>query len=207
MIVLQLPTPRVYVVDDDPLVLILVSSILRGEGYSVKTYDNAESFLEVYDPGSSGCLILDVYLPGMLGTDLQRELADRGSTAPVLFLSGAEELTLAVGAMRDGALDFIRKPVNARVLVPAVKRAMELDVASRSELAEIQAAKHYVSLLTEREREVLKWIVRGESSKSIARIISISSRTVEVHRRSIHAKLEAKSIAEIVRIGLKAGVE
>lgn len=207
MIVLQMPTPQVHVVDDDPLVLILVSSILRAEGYAVQTYDHAEAFLDDYDPGSPGCLILDVYLPGMLGTDLQRELADRGNTAPVLFLSGAEELTLAVDAMRDGALDFIRKPVDARLLLPAVERAMELDVANRMDLAEIKTAKERVNLLTDREREVLKWIVHGESSKSIAQIISISSRTVEVHRRNISAKLEARSIAELVRLGLKAGVE
>lgn len=198
--------PKVYVVDDDPLLLILVDAMLRAEGYEVETYESAEIFLESYSPSLPGCLILDVYLPGMQGPELQRQLNSMGNISPVIFLSGADQLSLVVSSMRDGAIDFIQKPVTAEKLLPVVERAMKIDRAQRLEYMGYELDRQRIAQLSKREQEVLMWIVRGESSKSIARICNISSRTVETHRSNISTKLEVHSVAELVRIGIRAGI-
>ena len=198
------PEPTVYIVDDELLIRSILEDIFNAANLPVATYASAEEFLLAYSPDNPGCLLLDMIMPGMNGLELQKALTARGNNTPVIFLTGSGEVPIAVEALKAGAVDFIEKPVEAKRVLQCVKTAMELDLRRRYERLQRSQIEQRISLLTPRELEVMNWVVRGKSNKMIARILDISSRTVEVHRKKLIDKMQAESVADLVQMVLKA---
>lgn len=189
----------VFLVDDDAAVRGAVSASLQQMGFDVSTHASAESFLENYDPTRRGCLILDVCMPGMSGIELQQELAARGITLPVLFITGCGAVADTVKAIKAGAVDFLEKPVPPAVLVSRIEEAFAQDACRAQEARERETLRHGFALLTAREREVIMLVVKGASNKEIARRLAISFRTVEKYRAAAMIKLQVNSVAELCR--------
>lgn len=194
----MLHQPTVYAVDDDLLTRILLESIFQAANLNVETFSSAEEFLATYSPKNTGCLLLDILMPGMDGLELQERLKEKGNQTPVIFLSGSDEVRVAVQAFKAGAIDFIEKPIKPNVVVNCVSKALELDQQNRYRQLQRTQINQRITQLTPREAEVMKWIVRGKSNKLIARILDISPRTVEVHRKKVLEKMQAESIVELV---------
>jgi FixJ family two-component response regulator len=190
----------VFVVDDDPAVresmgLLMASAGLRSRGFS-----SAREFLAAYEPGTPGCLVLDLRMPGMSGVELQHELRRRGATLPTIFLTAYADVPTAVGAVRAGAVDFMQKPVDGRHLLTRVRDALGIDSRSRARRSAAEDARERLACLTPRESEVLHLVVEGHSNKAIAKALGISRRTVETHRARIMHKTEAASLVDLIRI-------
>ncbi len=192
-----LPEPTVYAVDDDPIVRILLEALFEGANIPIETYSSAEEFLEVYTPDNPGVLLLDIIMPGMSGLELQKVLAVYGNNTPIIFLTGAAEVSMAIDALKAGAADFIEKPVQPTMVLDCVKKAMGVDLQSRYDRLQKSQIEQKMMLLTPREHEVMSWLVRGKSNKSIARILGISGRTVEVHRKKVIDKMCAHTMIEL----------
>jgi FixJ family two-component response regulator len=197
------PEPTVYIVDDELIIRSILEDIFDAANLPVATYASAEDFLLAYSPENPGCLLLDIIMPGMNGLELQKALSTRGNNTPVIFLTGSGEVPIAVEALKAGAIDFIEKPVEAKTVLNSVKKAMELDLRRRYELLQRSQVEQRIALLTPRELEVMNWVVQGKSNKMIARILDISSRTVEVHRKKVIDKMQADSVADLVQMILK----
>ncbi|PLW68291.1 response regulator transcription factor [Pseudohalioglobus lutimaris] len=197
------PEPTVYAVDDDIVARILLEETFRAANLSVETYASAEEFLAQYDENQGGCLLLDIIMPGMDGLELQRVLSARGDTTPVVFLSGADDVTTAVNALKAGAMDFIEKPIDPSRVIDSVRAAISYDFKARYERMKVSQIKQRYDSLTVREQEVMRWVVSGKNNKVIANILNISSRTVEVHRRNVIKKMEAESLAELVQMAMQ----
>ena len=195
--------PAVYVVDDDLIVRILLEKVFQAANINVETYASAEDFLATYSPNNSGCLLLDIMMPGMSGLELQEALVSLRNNTPVIFLTGSDEVKVAVKALKAGAVDFIEKPVVPKTVLKCVNRAMELDLKNRYERLQSSQIEQRIISLTPREHEVMKWIIRGKSNKVIARILDISIRTVEVHRRNVIEKMQATSVVDLVQMVLR----
>jgi FixJ family two-component response regulator len=191
----------VYVVDDDEAVRDSLQFLLE-PGYRVKTFDSAEAFLRGYDPKAIACLILDVRMPGMSGLQLQEELLARGSHLPVVFITGHGDVPMAVTTMKKGATDFIEKPFEQVALKSLVERmlAHARGEAARIEREELNSA--LLAKLTAREQQVLERIVAGRLNKQIADDLGISIKTVEAHRANIMDKLNAGTVADLMRVAL-----
>lgn len=196
--------PTVYIVDDELIIRSILEDIFNAAHLLVETYASAEDFLLVYSPDNPGCLLLDIVMPGMNGLELQKALSERSNNTPVIFLTSSGDVQIAVEAMKAGAIDFIEKPVEAKVVLQCVKKAIELDQRRRYEQLQHSQVELRVALLTPRELEVMNWVIRGKSNKMIARILDISSRTVEVHRKNVFDKMQARSVADLVQMVLKA---
>ena len=198
------PIGLVYVVDDDEAVRDSLQFLLEPP-YQVTTFDSAEAFLERYDPKAIACLILDVRMPGMSGLQLQEELLARGSHLPVVFITGHGDVPMAVATMKKGAVDFIEKPFEQQALKALVDRMLE---RAREEAARIERQRINSSLLaklTPREQQVLERIVAGRLNKQIADDLGISIKTVEAHRANIMDKLNAGTVADLMRVALGTG--
>jgi len=200
-------TGTVYVVEDDAAVRDALAQLLEAKRFRVRPFESAERFLEAYEPGQAGCLVLDMHLPGMSGIDLQAVLAARGIDLPIIFLTGHGDVPSSVRALRAGAVDFLQKPFESRMLLARVGEALAQDAARRLERASREAARTALRELTAREREVLPLMLAGHSSKDIARRLAISHRTVEIHRARIMHKAGAKTLLELAAIARAAGVE
>jgi len=198
------PEPTVYIVDDELIIRSILEDIFDAANLPVATYASAEDFLLTYSPDNPGCLLLDIIMPGMNGLELQKVLTAQGNNTPVIFLTGSGEVPIAVEALKAGAIDFIEKPVEAKTVLNSVKKAMELDLRRRYERLQRSQVEQRVALLTPRELEVMNWVVQGKSNKMIARILDISSRTVEVHRKKVIDKMQAGSVADLVQMVLTA---
>jgi two-component system, LuxR family, response regulator FixJ len=197
-----MPDKTVFIVDDDAAVRKGLAFSLRAAGYEVEAFPSALAFLEDYDPGRGGCLLLDVQMPGMTGVELQEQLNVRGWRIPVIFITGHGTVSLAVAAIKAGAFDFVEKPLREEALLESIERALNWnDTAyeARLERAQLQAR---AALLTEREREVLDLVAAGEPNKIIARHLGISFRTVELHRAHIIEKLQAHSLSDLIRMAI-----
>lgn len=193
----------VYIVDDDSAVRDSLRMLLESSGYTVRGFDTARSFLSDADLGS-GCLVVDIRMPGMSGLELQEELARRGVALPVIVITGHGDVPLAVRAMTAGAMDFIEKPFDEQRMLDSVARALQIGGQKRGRADEAQAARDLLALLTPRENEVLSQLVRGQPNKIVAHELGISPRTVEIHRASIMDKLKARNLSDIVRTALAA---
>lgn len=191
--------PTVFVVDDEAEVREILRRLFLSAGLSVETYASGEAFLEAACFNAPGCLVLDVSMPGMSGLELQRELAARGSRLPTIFLTGSADVPLAVEAMHAGAADFLEKTFDNAALLGRVRKVLALDSQNQSERLERAELEANRTLLTPREREVMKLIVSGKSSKMIGRILGVSPRTVDVHRARVMEKMRADSLADLVR--------
>lgn len=190
----------VFIVDDDAVVLHSLRMLLEAAGYAVATFHGAEDFLEICTPETHGCIILDVNMPDMDGPALQEELTRRGLQLPIIFLSGHGTIPLTVRALKAGALDFLIKPVKGSVLLARVQEAMEQCSVLQKQAKASQSIAARLAMLTEREIEVLKLAVAGQTSKEIAQRLGISYRTVEIHRAHVMQKTGASNMLELARI-------
>jgi FixJ family two-component response regulator len=190
----------VFIVDDDAVVLDSLRMLLEAAGYAVATFHGAEDFLEICTPETHGCIILDVNMPDMDGPALQEELTRRGLQLPIIFLSGHGTIPLTVRALKAGALDFLIKPVKGSVLLARVQEAMGQCSVLQKKAKASQSIAARLAMLTEREIEVLKLAVAGQTSKEIAQRLGISYRTVEIHRAHVMQKTGASNMLELARI-------
>jgi len=192
----------VYVVDDDEAVRDSLQWLLEGKDYRVRCFDSAESFMARYDPREVACLIADIRMGGMTGLELQDRLVERKSPLPVVFITGHGDVPMAVNTMKKGAMDFIQKPFKEDELVSLVERMLE---RAKDTFAEYQSAASrdaLLSKLTSREAQVLERIVAGRLNKQIADDLGISIKTVEAHRANIMEKLNANTVADLLKIAL-----
>jgi FixJ family two-component response regulator len=195
----------VHVVDDDQSMRTSLSRLLTGAGYAVTLYATAEQLLAVAGPDLTGCLLLDLRLPGLSGLELQRQLIERGCPTPVIFLTAHGDVTAGVRAMKHGAVDFLEKPVGADKLLSAVADAVATDEVSRRRRDELSALDALATTLSPREREVWLRVVAGQLNKQIAFDLGIVERTVKLHRHAAMRKLRAESVADLVRIAERLG--
>jgi FixJ family two-component response regulator len=192
--------PIVYIVEDDEALRSLLQALAQSIGVDARAFPSADRFLDEYDPRQPGCLVLDIFMPGMSGLELQDELNRRGAVIPVIFITGHADVTSAVAAVRRGAFNYLQKPVRNSELIESVRGALELDLRNRRMLAQYDAIRDRLASLTRREREVLELIVRGLASKVMAAEMGLSTRTVELHRSRVMGKMRASSVAQLVRM-------
>ncbi len=197
--------PLVFVVDDDEAVRSSLKLLLKSVGLPATLYSSAQEFLAAYDPHQSGCVVLDVRMPGMSGLELQQLLNLKGATIPVIFITGHGDIPMAVEAMQQGAFDFLQKPFRDQDLLDRVQRALEKDRKTRLELGERDRIRERLESLTPREREVLTLVTRGKPNKVMAAELGVSQRTVEIHRARVMEKMGASSLAQLVRMVLDTG--
>jgi FixJ family two-component response regulator len=199
-------TPTVFVVDDYAPVRSSISRLLRAAGFTVAAFASAAEFLAQYDPLIAGCLVLDLAMPTLNGLELQRLLAETGSVLPIIFLTGEGDIPKSVQAMKQGASDFLTKPVNDEDLLAAVRVAIEKDRALRQEQAELSEIRARLAALTPREREVLEYVVTGKLNKQIADDLGITEATVKMHRARVMAKMKVQAVAHLVRLAERCGI-
>jgi two-component system response regulator FixJ len=200
------PNSLVHVIDDDDAVRESLEFLLRTAKIDVRTYESATAFLNTVSDGTTGCIVTDVRMPGISGVDLLRRLKARGSTMPVIVMTGHGDIQLAVEAMKIGAADFLEKPFDDEVLLASVRAALsrlEMGTQRESERADLN---NRLAALSAREREVLEGLVAGKANKVIAFDLGISPRTVEIYRAHVMTKMNAGSLSELVRMALIAGV-
>jgi FixJ family two-component response regulator len=198
--------PTVFIVDDDPAVLKSLARLLRSARLDVATFSSPCEFLERYDPSASGCLVLDVAMPGLNGLELQEALTTKGSELPIIFLTGHGDIPMSVQAMKRGALDFLTKPVNDEDLLQAVHVAIDKDRLQRQTRAEVTEIQQRLATLTPREREVMEHVISGQLNKQTAADLGTVEKTIKVHRARVMEKMKVQSVAELVRLAERAGV-
>jgi FixJ family two-component response regulator len=187
-------------VDDDDAVRRFLSGLIESVELRVEAFASARDFLEAYEPGQPGCLVLDVRMPGMSGLELQTKLADQAIDLPVIILTGHGNVQLAVHAMQAGAIDFVEKPFDNELLLDRIQRAVTENVRAGSERIKRIEITQRMQLLTPREREVLDLVVAGQTNKGVARHLDISEKTVEIHRANVMRKMQVKSLADLVKM-------
>ena len=192
----------VYVVDDDEGVRDSLQWLLEGKDYRVRCYDSAETFLSRYDAREVACLIVDIRMAGMTGLDLQDRLVERKSPLPIVFITGHGDVPMAVNTMKKGAMDFIQKPFQEAELVNLVERMLEQAKAAFAGHQQSASRDALLAKLTSREAQVLERIVAGRLNKQIADDLGISIKTVEAHRANIMEKLNANTVADLLKIAL-----
>ncbi|MCI0668335.1 MAG: response regulator transcription factor [Methylococcaceae bacterium] len=190
----------VFIVDDDEAVRDSLGFLMKTIGLVHESYALALDFLAEFNPNRSGCLLLDIRMPGMSGLELQKELARRHSILPIIFITGHGDVPMAVEAMREGAFDFIQKPFRDQDLIDCVHNALELDDRNRAVLIQREQVSRNLNSLTDRERQILERVVDGKSNKTIAAELYLSQRTIEVHRAHVMEKMQADSVAHLVRM-------
>jgi FixJ family two-component response regulator len=196
------PAATVFIVDDDEAVRGALRLLIRSVGLQARAFGSAQEFLDGYDPRQAGCLVLDVRMPGISGLELQQELNQRGATIPVVFITGHGDVPMAVEAMQQGAFDFLQKPFRDQDLLDRVQRALTRDAESRASLAARAQIRERLASLTPREVEVMRLVTRGKANKVIGAELGVSQRTVEIHRAHVMEKMQAASLAELVRMVL-----
>ncbi len=197
---------EVYVIDDDEGIRRSLTFLLHTAGIAARAYDGALAFLADADHLAPGCIVTDVRMPGMDGLELVRRLRDVKIRHPAIVMTGHGDIPLAVEAMKAGAVDFIEKPFKDEVLLNAVRAALALDAQASETAATVQRYQDVFANLSPREREVLKAVVEGKTNKVIAYEFGISPRTIEVHRANMMMKTGARSLSELVRMALHAGI-
>lgn len=194
----------VHIVDDEEPVRKSLAFLLAAEGFAVRVHESAGAFLKIAPGLRNACLVTDLRMPEIDGVDLLRSLRAQGIRIPAIVISGHGDVPMAVAAMKAGALDFIEKPFEDQLLVDSIRRAAE--EIGRGATSDDSEVGRRLAKLTEREREVLAGIIAGNPNKTVAYDLDISPRTVEVHRASIMTKMEARSLADLVRMAISAGI-
>lgn len=197
--------PTIFIVDDDSAVRDALKLLLRSVGQAVETFGSGQEFLDAYGEDRAGCLVLDIRMPGMSGLELQQKLNERHSILPIIFITGHGDVPMAVEAMQAGAVDFIQKPFRDQDLIDRINQALEKDSNNRAALGERNDIRRRLETLTPREREVLDLVVHGKANKVIAGDLKLSQRTVEIHRARVMEKMQASSLAHLVRMVLEVG--
>ena len=198
--------PMVFVVDDEPSVRRSLTRLLASAGYTVEAFASAREFLARAPYAGPCCLVLDVRMPGLSGLELQETLAAAGRRMSIVFVTGHVDVPMSVRAMKRGAADLLTKPVDDKVLLAAIQRALAKDVADLGEEARVADVRKRVKLLSPRETEVFALVVTGMLNKQIAAALGISEKTIKVHRARVMEKMRAGSVAELVRLADLAGV-
>jgi FixJ family two-component response regulator len=199
--------PVVFVVDDDPALLRLIRKLLEATGRRVETFTSATEFLEACRSHQAGCLVLDVRMPGMSGLVLQERLARDEISLPILIVTGYGDVPVAVQAMRQGAFDFIEKPFSGQILIDRIEAALVEDQRRRQTRTTLEEVRRRRATLTPRERQVMDLVVDGKPNKIVGADLHLSPKTVEVHRANVMKKMEAGSLAELVRMALLIGAK
>jgi len=198
--------PIVFVIDDEPSVRKALARLLRSAGCRVETFASSEEFLARERYEGVGCLVLDVRMPGLTGLDLQQALAKADVVLPIVFISGQSDIPASVRAMKAGAVDFLPKPFLDRDLLDAVQRSLAKSRRALAARAEIFDIQERVRTLTSREREVMECVICGSMNKQIGAELGISEKTVKVHRARVMAKMQVRSVAELVRLCDAVGI-
>lgn len=190
----------VYVVDDDASMREALSSLLRALGWQVGTFADAQEFLTHVRAEMPGCLVLDVFLPGTSGLELQQRLIEDSDERPIVFVSGHSDIPMSVRAIKGGAVEFLTKPFREQDLVSAIEQALERDAQARRERAGLVALRSCIRALSPRERQVMLLVVEGHLNKQVGAALEIAEITVKVHRRNVMRKMGARSLPELVRM-------
>ncbi|MEN6616532.1 MAG: response regulator transcription factor [Syntrophorhabdus sp.] len=199
--------PTISVIDDDPSVRKSLSRLLHSFGFMVKTFESGEYFLKNETCEGIGCIILDIRMPGISGMALQDELNKRDYGQPIIFITGHGDIPTGIQAMKKGAVDFLPKPFDDDQLLDAVQKAIEKSRQIQNARIEINDIRLRLALLTPREREIIPYIIAGFLNKQIAFQLSVAEKTIKVHRARIMEKLGMDSLADLVRLAEKAGIE
>jgi two-component system response regulator FixJ len=196
----------VHVIDDDEGVREGLCALLEAKGYVAQPHASCEEFLNSFSVDTALCIIADLRMPGMGALDLQVQLLKNSVDLPFIVITGQGDVSSAVRALKSGAADFIEKPIDGKLFIAAIERAVVARRAVKTQLEAVNLAQEKVSALTPRERDVLRHLVEGNPNKIIAHQLSISPRTVENHRARLMVKMQADSVAELVRMALAAGI-
>jgi FixJ family two-component response regulator len=199
--------PTIYVVDDNPSVRKALSRLFRSINYEVEAFASAKQFLQASPDSHPACVVLDVRMPRMSGLDLQKELADLDSDTPIVFITGHGDIDMAVQAMKDGAVDFLPKPFDDQDLIDSVDRALDYHRVRLEERGQLDAMENRVARLSPREHDVFERVVKGMLNKQIGFELGTKEKTVKVHRARVMKKMEAESLADLVRMAERLGIE
>lgn len=200
-------SPVIHVVDDDPPFRTAMERLLRAAGYQAIAYESVSRFLASFEGDVPGCILVDLRMPEHSGLDLQKSLLKSQNPIPIIFLTAYGDIPTTVRAMREGAVDFLTKPVKKEILFEAVERALARDAAAREQCAHIHELQTRYQSLTPREREVLTRVIAGKLNKQIAFDLGTTERTIKAHRAHIMAKLSVESLAELVRLAQALSIQ
>ena len=192
----------VFIVDDDAAVRDSLSLLMKSVGLAARTHASGDEFLEAFDDGWRGCILLDIRMPGLSGMEVQRRLAEQSCKLPIIFITGHGDIPMAVEAMHLGAYDFVQKPFHDQELLDRIQQALTAHRQQQDELAIMESVQQRFDSLTPREQEVMSAVVKGHANKVIAMDLELSQRTVEIHRARVMEKMAARSLAELVRLSL-----
>jgi FixJ family two-component response regulator len=198
--------PVVCVVDDDASFRRAVQRLLHSAGIDAIVYGSAQEYLSGFSAHRAGCLVLDVAMPGQSGLDLQKALGREAGAPPIIFLTGEGDIPASVQAMKGGAVEFLTKPVDDVMLLEVIRSAIAKDQVDRLALAELEAIRSRLDMLTPRESEVLRHVISGRLNKQIAADLGTVEKTIKVHRSRLMEKLQVKSVAALVRLTAQAGI-
>ncbi|HEX2635096.1 MAG TPA: response regulator [Bradyrhizobium sp.] len=197
----------VHIVDDDASFLSAIERRLKKAGYAVSTYPSAQDLLDhLPNESESGCILLDVRIPGLSGPELQGRLSEIGSILPIVFLTGYADVQTTVRAIKAGAEDVLIKPVSSEELLGAVERALAHHQVARSQRGKLDVVLAHVAQLTPRERQVFDLVIRGNTNKQVGNVLGATERTIKAHRHRVMEKLQVQSLAELVSLAERAGI-
>ena len=196
--------PTVFIVDDDAAIRFAMQALMDSVNLNHEIFASADEFLEKISGQRPGCLVLDIRMPGLGGLELQDELIRRGNTLPIIFITGHGDVPMAVEAMQKGAVDFIQKPFRDQELLDRIRQALATDEERREEQQQHVEVAGRLERLTNREREVFDLVVTGKRNKVIAYELGVSQRTVEIHRARVMEKMQARSLADLVKMHMSA---
>jgi FixJ family two-component response regulator len=200
------PGGIVYLLDDEPEMVKAITRLLRARHFEVRGFTSVRAFLEAFCPQDTACLVLDVAMPELDGLELQRRLTHQRFLIPIIFLTGHGDIPMSVRAIKAGATNFLTKPVDADVLIPAVRDALQMAETRRQTIAETAAWAARLATLTPREREVMEHVIAGRLNKQIAADLGTGEQNIKLHRAHLMKKMGVKSLAELVRIAEQLGV-